>query len=231
MIYPVVPSRPGGSVTVPDVQGLVFQSALQWSAPTAATCVAIGLLYLLQGFRFARVLVALACGGAAYLAGRLAANHMDDPGPLSGLLLGLLATSLALARLRVGVIVCSMLVFGLHGYYFANLLGFSREVVPAAGLVFAGLGGFMFLVCVRALPIVLTSLVGSALLMVGFVGLAATFFPSLASTFVNWATTWVAVVPVFLLLFNVTGISVQSNAQQGDVRTGAASSFNSVEAT
>ncbi len=216
---------------MPDFQSLILQNALLWSAPTAAVCIGIGLLYLIQGFRLARVLIALACASGAALAGYLVSQETDGVGLFPGVLAGLLLAILSLVRFRLGVIACSMLTFGLYGFYLTNLFGFSRSVVPAAGLICAGIGGFMFLVCVRALPIVLTSLAGSAVMLLGFVGLAANFAPSLASTFVNWATTWVAVVPVFLLLLNVTGISVQSNAQQGDVRTGASSTFNSVEAT
>ena len=46
-----------------DFQGLIFRSAARWSEATSLVLLGSGLLYTLQGFRFARFLLPLTCAG------------------------------------------------------------------------------------------------------------------------------------------------------------------------
>lgn len=187
---------------------------------------AAGLLLALQGFRFARILIALTAAGAGILAGALGAQigHVPVAGPaaLGALLFG----GIALLRYRIGLGIASALMFGLVLDFLAVQLAITT---PGSSVPFACgavVGAAMLGLLGRTLPIIVTTLEGSVLLLIGFVGLCSALLPSLGNTFVATADRIALMVPTLLLMLFITGYSVQFNARQGDVRVGGGRGWN-----
>ncbi len=65
------------------------------------------------------------------------------------------------------------------------------------------------------MTVVLTTLQGTVLMIIGFVGAAGELVPSVGSTFREWADAQSLMVPFLVLMLFVTGYSYQSSAQRG----------------
>jgi hypothetical protein len=202
-----------------DFQSLIFRSASHWSAATALAVFAIGLLYLLQGYRFGRYLLPVSCAGGGLVLGGIVAD-------LTGLSLwiALLAAAIlgfaALARYRVALAIASILTAGALAQYMAVQLGIRHNVVGVIAIVGGVLGFPMIWVCRRSLPILLTIVQGGGLLVVSFVGVSVALAPSLGLTFIDWSARIPLLVPGLMLMLCVLGYSVQANAVQGSIETG-----------
>jgi len=204
-----------------DFQRLIFQSASHWSAASGLVLLLVGLLYLLQGFRFARFLLAVSCAGGGFLLGGLLAG-LTGLTPIIALIGAGGLGALALARQRVGLGMASTFTFGALAQYLAVQLGMRHDMVVVAAAVGAAAGLSLVWICHRPLPAVLTIVQGSVLLIVGFVGLTSALAPSLGLTFVDWAAHIPLMVPTLMVMLSVLGYSVQANAQQGDMEAGGA---------
>jgi hypothetical protein len=195
-------------------QSLIFHWAEQQDVFTGLVLLGLGACYTLQGFRFARVLMGLA---SAVMAVAFLGAWTDA---WIALLAGVAVGLLAVAAGGLGLIIASTLTFAAMGYYLAAQIGLPIEAVAAAALV----GGLAGVVAPRfyrrTLPLILTSLHGSAVLIISFVCLAGACLPSMAETFISWSASISFMAPTALLLFVVTGLSVQLNARQGDIETG-----------
>jgi hypothetical protein len=215
---------------VHDFQSLIFRSAGQWSAVTSLVVVAIGLLYTLQGFRFARFLLPLACAGGGLALGAILAAVADLPVSVAGVVAAVLLI-VTLLRFRVALMLSSALTFGAAGQYLAVQLGMR----PQVSLIIAGIGlavGFgLVYVCRRTLPIIVTIIQGAGLLVVGFVGLSTGLVPSLGVTFADWSGRLPLMVPVLLMMLCTLGYTVQVNAYQGDIESGGRSGVRDLEAS
>lgn len=212
-----------------DIQGLIFRAVLHWSPTMALIVFGLGLLYMLQGFRFARALLALTCGGASFFLGTLAAGALGTLPMLSGSAVGLIGLLLALWRFRVGVLLASTYVISGITTYLVWRCGLPPNVVLCGTAVGALVGAFLFIACLRALPILLTTLQGAVLLVLGFTAVCNHVLPALSRTFVDWSESFWPTLPIMLTLFTITGYSVQANARQGDTRTGGGGGWNSLE--
>ena len=62
-----------------DFQGLIFRSASHWPEATSLVVLGIGLLYTLQGFRFARFLLPITCAGGGLVLGAVVASMLELP--------------------------------------------------------------------------------------------------------------------------------------------------------
>jgi len=93
----------------------------------------------------------------------------------------------------------------------------SRLIAGVIGLVIGCGAPYAF---GRCAPIILTSIQGGMLMIIGFVGTTSQLAPSLASTFVEWTGELSFMGPLLLTMAVVTGYSVQANMQQGDISTG-----------
>ncbi len=213
-----------------DFQGLIFRFASHWSAATSLAVLGIGLLYLLQGFRFARFLTAVSCVGGGLVVGGIAGELVGRPLPAAlaaGATLGLLG----LFRFRAGLVLASAFTGSALAQYLAAQLG----VNPIITLIAAGIGfpvGFSLIwVCRRTLPILVTIVQGAGLLIVGFVGITNATAPSLGQTFLEWAAAIPLMVPGFVLMLCVLGYSVQANALQGSIETGGCPDVDDVKAS
>jgi hypothetical protein len=209
-----------------DFQSVLLRWAQEQSAVTSLVAAAAGLLLALQGFRFARTIIALTSAGAGLLTGAFGAQlgHLEPflPAAAGASVFGLIG----LLRYRVGLGIASSLVFGLLTNYLCYQLGLwpNGSIVPFSS---GAVGGFI--VCAlgrRSLPIILSTLEGGALLIAGFVGLCSAALPSLGATFVSTADRVALMVPTLLLMLFVTGYSIQLNARQGDVRAGGGRGWN-----
>lgn len=211
-----------------DFQSLIFRSASRWSEVTSLVVIAVGLLYTLQGFRFARFLIALSCAGAGLAAGGAVANMLNLPLVVALASAGVLGIA-ALARFRWGLAVASTFTFGALAQYMATRIGLS----PSPTLIIGGLGlvggASLIWVCRRPLPILVTMVQGAALILVGFVGLTSAVAPTLGTTFVTWTTEYSLMAPAFMLMLCVMGYSAQANAYQGDITSGASANLRDLE--
>lgn len=213
-----------------DFQSLIFRAASHWSAVAGLVLLALGLLCTLQGFRFARLLLTIACVGGGFVLGGIAAGLTGLP-PIVALISAAGLGILALKRYRVGLALASMFTFGALAQYLGVQLGLRPNIVLVAAGVGAAVGLSMTWVCHRPLPVILTTLQGAGLLIVGFVGLTNALAPSLGLTFIDWAANTRLMVPALMLMLCVLGYSVQANAQQGDLEAGGTPGWNSPEAS
>ncbi|MBI5863462.1 MAG: hypothetical protein HZB38_02910 [Planctomycetes bacterium] len=213
-----------------DYQNLAFYWAGGQSAATALVIFALGLLFSLQGFRFARPLFALTAGAGGFVIGALLARAAGVPAfPVAAGAAGILGC-LGLVRFRLGVMISSTFVFAtLVQYLVARFSQSSTNLLIA--LVFgAALGMSLRWVCLRSLPIILTVIQGAGLLVLGFVGVTGNLAPSLASTFCEWSRTIPLMIPVLLVMLFVLGYSVQANQAQGDLTSGGSrGAWNALE--
>lgn len=211
-----------------ELQRLIFRSASQWPEAISLVVLAAGLLYLLQGFRFARFLLPVTCGAGGLVLGTIAAAAADLP-LVAGWVPAVVLAIVALLRFRVGLAISSAFVAGMLAQYLAVQVGVRSYMSLLVGAVGLLLGVSLFWMCRRTLPILVTIIQGAALLVVGFVGITAVSVPSLGLTFVEWAGRLSLMVPVLLAMLCTLGYSVQSNAFQGDIESGGSSAVRDLE--
>jgi hypothetical protein len=215
---------------VHDYQSLIFRSASHWSEATSLVVLATGLLCTLQGFRFARFLIPIACLGGGLVAGALAVALLGLP-PLVALISAAAFGIAGIARYRIGLTFASAFTFAALAQYLAVQCGMK----PNMSLFAAGvglIGGFALVwACRRVLPIFVTILQGGGLLVVGFVGITSALVPTLGLTFVEWSERIPLMVPALILMLCILGYSVQANAVQGDMETGGDPGLNDLEAS
>jgi hypothetical protein len=197
---------------------------LRWIAnepgSTGILVLAIGLVYAFHGFRFFRPLLALSAGALAWLAGMFVAERFGMPGPLAGTA-GAAVAGLASVRFpRPSMVLVCGAVWGLLGYYLGEQAGLDpRWALVCAGLI--GSCGLVFgILCQRTMTVVLTTLQGAALIVLGGVGFASNYMPTLGHTLQAWASTWSLLMPVLLAMLVATAYSYQAMHQQGDIVSG-----------
>lgn len=204
-----------------DYQILIFRWASFQTGGTGAAIFAIGLLYAFFGFRFARFLLAVSAGGFGAVAGWKLAGLTGLTPALTSFLLAAGMAAVALRYERLGVVIASGGTLGALGYYLAAQVSFHSAAWWACTFAGGGLGLALAWSNKRAMPLVVTSVQGVALMIVGFVGLSNALLPSLGITFLEWAADWSLLVPAMLGMLWVTAYSCQTNTQQGDIRSGA----------
>jgi hypothetical protein len=204
-----------------DYQNLVFRWAALQAAATGAAIFALGLLSAFLGFRFARFLLAVSTAGVAGVAGWNLAEALELPTALPALVLAAGALAAALRYQRVGVVTSAGATFAALGYYLATQTGLHLSARWACALVAGGFGVTLAWLNKRSMPLVVTTVQGAVLMVVGFVGLSNALLPSLGVTFRQWSAESALLVPVLLSMLCVTAYSYQANMQQGDIRTGA----------
>ncbi len=203
-----------------DVQRMVFDWAAMQPAAAGLALFGGGLVSGFMGYRLQRVLLGAVNVGVGCLLGWLVAKHFGYPVLLSALGGGALLGFIAVVSGRAALILAGGMLFsGLAGYLGLQLHLPELGVFVALGVgLLAGLG--QAALCPRSMGVVLTTLVGAVLLVVGFVSLTAALIPSLGSTFRVWASSWSLVIPVLMGMLVVMCWSIQATAQQGDLRTG-----------
>ena len=198
----------------------LFTWAAHQPVLSGAVLLGTGLVYGFFGFRLFRFLLAVSCAGLGWLVGYIVA----DLGGLSPLILGSICAvvlgALSLKFEKPAVIVVSAASWGLLCYYLGNQLGVPRSMLWGVSGVAGGLGVFFAIISYRSMSVVLTTLQGVALMVVGWVALMSRLMPSVGATFRDWANSQALLVPVFLVMLFVAAFSYQAMHQQGDIKTG-----------
>lgn len=210
-----------------DLQSLVLDAALRWPPSVTLVILVAGLLYLTQGFRFARFLLALTAAAGGFAVGAGFANTFGLPAEILGLTLGGVLGLLAISKLMYGTIVSSVMVWALIAQWFAVKFEFPPSWITIIVSIGALLGAALFWIARRPLPLLITTLQGAAMVIVGFVGAAKVVAPSLAFTFTDWANSGVFLIMLMMTMLTVLGFSLQSTAKQGDIRSGGGRGWNS----
>jgi hypothetical protein len=205
-----------------DVQAAVLDWAFRQPGATSLMLLVGGLLYSLQGFRFLRLLIPLACGAGGYVLGLIGATIAGLPAQPVGLVAGAAAALLSVTSLVLGLQLAGALVLAMFGQYLAERFELRGVGMLAAVGFMAVAGVALRWVCFHQMPIIVTTLLGAMLLTVAFVAATAQVVPALTMTFVQWCNTMALVGPTFLLMLIVLGYSVQTAAQQGDIVSGGA---------
>lgn len=209
-----------------DFQDVLFRSVSRWSAFSGLALFLMGVFFALQGFRFARILIALSAAGGVFFVAFALAPLAQLPPEATGGAAGVAVLGVALMKPRFGGWLSAVFIFGALLHFMATRVGLRTDWVNTVGLVGCALGGGMPWIARRSLGLVLTTLLGSGLMLVGFVAATSALLPGLADTFCDWASRFSLVTPVMLLMFFVLGYSVQANAQQGDVMSGGGRGWN-----
>jgi hypothetical protein len=203
---------------VSSYQSLILQWAERQDPLTGLVLFGLGIAFAMQGFRYARFFLPFAASAVAYGG----VSVLTDPA-LGLAVAGLLGLVGVCVR-PFGVMTASCATFGALAYYLAAQIGIPPGACVCTGLV-GGLAGWAApRFYPRTLPLIITALHGSALLILGVVSMAGAFLPSMARTFIDWSGSISFMTPTALLLLVVTGLSVQMNARQGDMETGTPSS-------
>lgn len=213
-----------------DLQGMIFRTVSHWSAASALVVFLLGVLFSLQGYRFARILLALTSAAGGFISGGAVAALLETPpeGPAGAL--ALVFGLLSVLRPRVGLALASGFVFcGFAIYLTTRVSNLPEVALAAAGIGFAAGIGLLWVVR-RSLAIMITVMEGAALMVIGFVATTSALAPPLAQTFRDWADSFTLLVPTMLGMFCVLGYSVQANSAQGDIRAGGGKSWNSATA-
>ncbi len=209
-----------------DYQTSVFQWAAVQGEVNSLAIFLLGVCFTTQGYRFSRFLLAFATGVMAF-AFSLAALHVPGVEPLFvALAVGAGLGLLAVGQPRLGTAFASIATFAALGYYLSFQCGLRDEFALMSGVVGAGCGTAALWLYTRPLPVVLTTIHGAALIVIGFVGLASATLPSMGATFVDWSSAMPAIVPTMLGMIFVTGYAFQANSRQGALETGSGRSWN-----
>lgn len=203
-------------------QQLLFDWITAQSAATGLVVMAAGLLAASHGFRMIRFLLA-ACGfGVGYGAVWALGSFIPLPPSVVGLVAGSVCALAGVAWPQPTRVAVSAMTWAIGGAYLAEQFG-ARGLgwwIPT-GLLGAT-GGLLMLVSPRSMTILMTSLHGAAVFILGFAGVADAILPVLGGTLRSWAHHRSAILPILLGMLTLTAYSCQANARRGDLRTGRA---------
>jgi len=201
-------------------QQFIFNWVAAQSALTGTVIAAAGVVFGLYGFRMLRFLVGLSCAGLGYVGGVLLAGLIQMPEltvvpvlALGGGVFGLLMPSPA-------TILANAATWAVLGAYLTAQFGFPTTAGVVAGCLLGCAGGVLAVLNRRTMVVLMTSVQGAALFIIGFVGLASALMPSVGITFRQWSRHQSLVVPILLLMLVLTAYTCQVNARQGNLRTG-----------
>ena len=131
--------------------------------------------------------------------------------------LGALFAALSATRERTAVLIICGGTWALMGHYLSIQLRLPGYV-PLAVFLLAGMFGALFAhLSYRPMTVVLTTLQGTVLMIIGFVGAVSELVPSVGTTFREWADAQSLLVPFLTVMLFVTGYSYQCNAQRGSI--------------
>lgn len=205
---------PGRTV---DYQKLIFGWIAHQHWTVGVVVMAAGLLYGFQGFRVFKFVLGLSCAIIGLVGGYAAAIQFDLPPLFVSPALGAAAAAFSFSQQRPAVVVVSGVTWGVLGHYLSLQVGLPGIVPLIAAAVSGGFGGLFAHLCFRPMTVVMTSLHGIALIVIGFVGMSNRLLPSVGETFVVWAHSWTLLVPMLMTMLFVMSYSYQSSAQRGDI--------------
>jgi hypothetical protein len=201
-------------------QDLLFDWVATRDALTSALILAAGFVAALQGFRFQRFLLAICAMCMGYIAGSAVAVIVHTPEMLAGVIGAFAAGLVALALPGPAMVATSGATWAVLGAYLADHVGL-KGLGSSISLVLGGGAGIaLAFVSRKQMVVLLTSLLGAAAIVVGFVGLANVLVPAVGMTFRSWAHCQSPAVPIFFLMITMTVYSYQASAKQGNLYIG-----------
>ncbi len=207
-----------------DLQGNLFHWAAAQPALTGTLIFCLGLVYAFAGFRLFRFLLSVTCAGLGWLVfvvGAEMTHLMPDLVGVSGLLGAGIGVATSIYREKPALFATAVATWGALAWYLAVQLGLPQMIVFVFGGIGAGLGGVFSLLAYRGMRVVLSTLQGAVLLVVGWVSLTSAIAPSIGGTFRQWAAGQSLLVPGFLVMLFITGYSFQAMRERGDIKSGA----------
>lgn len=203
-----------------DTQELVFRWITTQPNATAAVVFFAGVLYAFHGFRMFRFLLVVSCAALGWGGGIVLAHFARTPElpTCAGALMT--CALIALRWEQAAVLLSCGATWAVLGLFFAEKFG-AAPLVALAVAGFCGLLGLMFArLCYRTMTVVLTTMQGVILLIVGFVGASDMVVPSLTDTFRAWASDSAFLIPILMGMLFTAAYSYQSMMQRGDIRSG-----------
>ncbi|MBK9129387.1 MAG: hypothetical protein IPM13_16540 [Phycisphaerales bacterium] len=202
------------------LQHELFEWMASQPGVTGLAVFALGLLCALTGFRMRHFFVTVGAGALGALLGVGAAAILAVP-PMGMAALGsVVAGGLAVVRPTSMTVITGTAAWAGLGCYLANQLRFPEGVALSTTVVAGVLALVLTLVSRPTMTLLCTCIVGSGLMVLGFVGLASATIPSLGATFCTLADRQAIVVPVLVGMLTITTFSYQANARRGDLITG-----------
>lgn len=203
-----------------DVQKWLFDWIANQPFGVGLTVFGIGLLYGFFGYRFARFVLVFPTAGCGCILGALGAEYAGVPALYLMAAGGLLGAVLAIARPPAAAVIAGGATLAALGGYITWQFGF-RANMPTTAMLLGGAAGLTLTWLTRhPMIIVITTLQGAGLIMVGFVGVAAKVMPTMCTTFRHMAQDYGVMVPVLLSMLTVTAYSIQANSRRGSMFTG-----------
>jgi len=196
------------------------------SALTGTVLFAAGLLFGFYSFRMLRFVIAVFCAGVGYALGGTLAEVLQIPPASVQAATAFLLGAVALQWPGLGNCAAATCTFGILGGYLCTQCGGHGLPVTVASLACAIVAGTLALVTRRTMTILVTSIIGGALLIVGFVGFAGTVIPTFSNTFRLFAREWPLSMPAIMVMLTTLCYAYQANQRRGDLRFGETGEVN-----
>jgi hypothetical protein len=203
-----------------DYQRILFDWSANQPAITGAVILGIGLLSGFLGYRMIRFLLVVSTGGIVAAVATMASLYFGIHPLLPVALGGLAGAILGFTAPRPAIALNSGLTLALLAGYITSQLGLRGNPLWITLALVAASSFVLGLLSHRTMTLVITTLHGSALMIIGFVGLSSEIAPSIGATFVKWGHSKSLVVPLLLTMVTAMAYSVQVSKRQGDICTG-----------
>ncbi|MDX2197358.1 MAG: hypothetical protein SF069_00125 [Phycisphaerae bacterium] len=203
-----------------NYQTQVLAWVSQQGGATGIAVFMLGFAYAFYGNKMLPGLLAICCAGIGWVGGMVLGELGHFPGPVAAALAMIAFAAIGAMRPRIGVAIGATVVAAVLGAYCTNLFGAPPQVSLATIGVGAVLGLTLSFLAPRTVPLLLTTVLGTALLLIGFVGAATQFLPDIGQTLREWSATYAAVFPMLGGMLAVAAYSFQSMQQRGDMMTG-----------
>jgi hypothetical protein len=202
-------------------QDLIFSWISDQPVLTGVAILGLGTVYAFYGFRMFTFLLAITLATLGWLTGILVGQLSPLPITIFSGALAILGLLIVLKHEQAAVYIASGASWGACGFYVIGQFGSDLVGCLISGGIAAGLGVLFAWLCYRAMTIVITTLQGAALMVIGAVGFSAGVMPSLNTTFRSWAGHSSLVVPLLMTMICVAAYSYQSTHARGSITTGA----------
>lgn len=201
-------------------QKLLFDWAAHQPALTGAALLAAGLLYGFCGFRMIRLLLVLPAAGIAALFAMLYASLHELSMPVAGGFGAIVGGAAAVLAPQCTVVVISGVTWAALGGYLSTQIDLNVFAATIVTSLAGAAGTVLTLVSRQAMTVLLTTVQGAALMVLGFVATSSALLPSLGDTFRSLAYQQSLIVPIMLAMLVAMAFSYQASARQGDIFTG-----------
>jgi|GEM_PF-6476746 len=203
-------------MSVLHYQGQLVSWALAQSIWTGLVLLVAGLVAGCHGLRIIRFLLVVICSGIGFGAG-LALGETVGIYPQATAIPGAVVAGMsAVAWPRHLAVLANAVTWGGLAAYLAAQLGLKGA--PAwIGIALLASGGLVLgIVSPRAMGMIMTSLYGAALFVLGFFVVADTLVPAIGSTLRGWTSGRSLFMPILLCMLATTAYSYQANCKPGD---------------